>query len=188
MTGNLQVLLDHRPTDNVSPANFRVVETPAPTPGPGQVLVRHTFLSLDPYMRGALSDARVLRQASGARRGDAGRTVGVVEASNNPRFKPGDAVVGMGGWQQYASATDAICTWSTRRRFRSKPISARSACRASPHGTASTRSSRRRRARRSSFRRRPARSARVVGQLAQDRGRARGRHRRRPGEMRLCGR
>ncbi len=58
MPTNLQVLLDHRPTDKVSPANFRVVETPVPTPGPGEVLVRHTFLSLDPYMRGRLSDAK----------------------------------------------------------------------------------------------------------------------------------
>jgi len=58
LASNLQVLLDHRPTDKVSPANFRIVETPVPTPGPGQVLVRHTFLSLDPYMRGRLSDAK----------------------------------------------------------------------------------------------------------------------------------
>ena len=58
MAANLQVLLDHRPTGKVSPSNFRVIETPVPTPGPGQVLVRHTFLSLDPYMRGRLSDAK----------------------------------------------------------------------------------------------------------------------------------
>ena len=58
MASNLQVLLDYRPTDKMSPANFRVVETPVPTPGPGEVLVRHSFLSLDPYMRGRLSDAK----------------------------------------------------------------------------------------------------------------------------------
>jgi NADPH-dependent curcumin reductase len=101
MPMNTQILLDHRPTDKVSPANFRTVETPVPAPGPGQVLVRHTFLSLDPYMRGRLSDAKSYAkpQEIGAVMG--GGTVGIVEASNNPRFKAGDAVVGQGGWQRY---------------------------------------------------------------------------------------
>ena len=101
MASNLQVLLDHRPTDKVSPANFRVVETPVPTPGPGQVLVRHTFLSLDPYMRGRLSDAKSYAKPQDVGAVMQGGAVGIVEASNNPRFKPGDAVVGMGGWQRY---------------------------------------------------------------------------------------
>ena len=107
MAGNLQILLNHRPTDKVSPANFRVVETPVPTPGPGEVLVRHTFLSLDPYMRGRLSDAKSYAkpQEVGAVMG--GGTVGVVEASNNSRFHPGDAVVGMGGWQRYSLSDGA---------------------------------------------------------------------------------
>ena len=107
MPTNAQVLLDHRPTGNVSPANFRIVETPVPTPGPGEVLVRHTFLSLDPYMRGRLSDAKSYAkpQEVGAVMG--GGTVGVVEASNNPRFHPGDAVVGMGGWQRYSLSDGA---------------------------------------------------------------------------------
>ncbi len=102
MASNTQVLLDHRPTAKVSPACFRVVETPVPTPGPGEALVRHTFLSLDPYMRGRLSDAKSYAkpQEVGAVMG--GGTVGIVEASNNPRFSPGDAVVGAGGWQRYA--------------------------------------------------------------------------------------
>ena len=58
MTNNKQIVLDSRPTDKVRPANFRLVEAPLPTPGPGEVLVRHHYLSLDPYMRGRLSDAR----------------------------------------------------------------------------------------------------------------------------------
>ncbi|HEY1452403.1 MAG TPA: NADP-dependent oxidoreductase [Roseiarcus sp.] len=102
MPTNTQILLDHRPTDKVSPANFRIVESPLPAPGPGQVLVRHSFLSLDPYMRGRLSDAKSYAkpQEVGAVMG--GGTVGIVEASMNPRFKAGDAVVGMGGWQLYS--------------------------------------------------------------------------------------
>ena len=107
MPTNTQVLLNHWPTDKVSPANFRIVETPVPTPGPGDVLVRHTFLSLDPYMRGWLDDAKSYAkpQEVGAVMG--GGTVGVVEASNNPRFHPGDAVVGMGGWQRYSLSDGA---------------------------------------------------------------------------------
>jgi NADPH-dependent curcumin reductase CurA len=99
---NTQILLDHRPTGKVSPANFRIIETPAPAPGPGEVLVRHQFLSLDPYMRGRLSDAKSYAspQEVGAVMG--GGTVGIVEASNNPGFKAGDAVIGMGGWQRYS--------------------------------------------------------------------------------------
>ena len=73
MATNLQVLLDHRPADKVSPQNFRLVETPVPAPGPGQVLARHAFLSLDPYMRGRLNDAEVLRRAARSRRGDGRR-------------------------------------------------------------------------------------------------------------------
>jgi NADPH-dependent curcumin reductase CurA len=102
MPRNQQVLLDNRPTGAVSPANFRLVESDIPDPGPGQVLVRHHYLSLDPYMRGRLSEAKsyAAPQALGAVMG--GGTVGEVVASNNPAFKPGDKVVGMGGWQLYA--------------------------------------------------------------------------------------
>jgi NADPH-dependent curcumin reductase CurA len=108
MPTNTQILLDQRPADKVSPANFRIVETPVPTPGPGEVLVKHAFLSLDPYMRGRLSDAKSYAkpQEVGAVMG--GGTVGTVEASNNPRFSVGDAVVGMGGWQRYELSNGAM--------------------------------------------------------------------------------
>lgn len=98
---NKQLVLDSRPLDRVAPHNFRLVESPVPTPGAGGVLVRHHFLSLDPYMRGRLSEAKSYAkpQELGATMG--GGTVGEVIASNNPRFKPGDFVVGMGGWQLY---------------------------------------------------------------------------------------
>ena len=69
--------------------------------------MRHSFLSLDPYMRGRLSDAKSYAkpQEVGAVMG--GGTVGIVEASNNPRFKAGDAVVGNGGWQRYSLSDGA---------------------------------------------------------------------------------
>lgn len=103
MPTNTQVLLDHRPTGKVSPTCFRLVETPVPTPGPGEVLVRHSFLSLDPYMRGRLDDAKSYAKPQEVGAVMIGDAAGIVEASNNPRFSPGAAVVAArGGWQRYS--------------------------------------------------------------------------------------
>ena len=102
MPTNLQVLLDHRPTDKVSPANFRFVETPIQRPGAGEVVVRHAFLSLDPAMRPMLDDVRSYQKPQEIGGVMRGRTVGIVEASNNPRFQSGDAVQGEGGWQRFS--------------------------------------------------------------------------------------
>ena len=52
---NRQILLASRPTGEPMPDNFRVVETAVPSPGPGQVLIRSIYLSLDPYMRGRMN-------------------------------------------------------------------------------------------------------------------------------------
>ena len=101
MSNNLKFVLDSRPTDRVSPSNFRLVEEPVPTPGPGQILVRHHFLSLDPYMRGRMSDAKSYAAPQPLGETMVGGTVGQVVASENPRFAPGDFVVGTGGWQLY---------------------------------------------------------------------------------------
>ena len=104
---NQRIVLDSRPMERVSPAHFRFVEDPIRQPGPGEVLVRHHFLSIDPYMRGRLSDAKsyVKPQELGATMG--GGTVGEVVVSNNSGFKTGDRVVGMGGWQHYALSSGA---------------------------------------------------------------------------------
>jgi NADPH-dependent curcumin reductase len=102
MTVNKQIVLDSRPTDKVSPANFRLVETPVARPGAGQILVRQRYLSLDPYMRSRLSEAKSYAkpQEVGAVMG--GGSVGEVIESSHSRFKVGDFVVGPGGWQEYA--------------------------------------------------------------------------------------
>ncbi len=102
MPRNQQVIFDNRPTGAVGPSNFRLAEVDVPTPSAGQVLVRNRYLSLDPYMRGRLSDAKsyAAPQALGDVMG--GGTVGEVVASNNSYFKPGDKIVGMGGWQLYS--------------------------------------------------------------------------------------
>lgn len=98
---NLQVLLRRRPQGAPVPEDFEVVETAAPTPGPGQVLVRAHFLSLDPYMRGRMSDAKSYAKPVELGAVMEGATVGEVVASNDPGFKPGDVVMGGQGWQRF---------------------------------------------------------------------------------------
>ena len=102
MTTNRQVLLASRPTAEAIAANFRVVDTPLPALADGQVLVRHHYLSLDPYMRARMNDAKSYAQPQPLNEVMIGGTVGEVVESRHPKFAAGDKVVGMGGWQQYA--------------------------------------------------------------------------------------
>ena len=99
---NQQVLLASRPAAEATVDNFRLVETPVPPLADGQVLVRHHYLSLDPYMRMRMNDGKsyAAPQAIGAVM--VGGTVGEVVESRSPAFAAGDHVVGGGGWQQYA--------------------------------------------------------------------------------------
>ena len=99
---NKQWLLASRPVGEATADNFRLVETPLPELAEGQVLVRHQYLSLDPYMRSRMDDAKSYAQPQALDAVMGGRTVGEVVASRNARFAPGDKVLGMGGWQQYA--------------------------------------------------------------------------------------
>ena len=105
-TTNLQIHLASRPTGEPTAANFRLVEVAVPELRDGQVLVRHHFLSLDPYMRGRMNDAKSYAQPQPLDQVMGGGTVGEVVASKHPGFAAGDKVVGMGGWQQY-SVVDA---------------------------------------------------------------------------------
>ena len=99
---NKQWLLASRPVGEATADNFRLVEVPVPELAEGQVLVRHQYLSLDPYMRSRMDDAKSYAQPQALDAVMGGRTVGEVVASRNARFAPGDKVLGMGGWQQYA--------------------------------------------------------------------------------------
>ena len=105
---NRQIHLVSRPTGEASADNFRLVEQPVGTPGEGQVLVRHHFLSLDPYMRGRMNDAKSYAQPQPLDKVMQGGTVGVVVASKHPDYKPGDNVVGFGGWQEYSIVDGGI--------------------------------------------------------------------------------
>ncbi len=102
MPVNKQIVLASRPIGAAELGNFKLIETETPTPGPGEVLVRHLYLSLDPYMRGRMSDAKSYAAPQELGAVMVGGTVGEVVASNNERFKPGDKVVGAGGWQNYS--------------------------------------------------------------------------------------
>ena len=98
---NRRVLLASRPSGWVSEANFRIDETPLPQPAQGEVLVKNLWLSLDPYMRGRMSDAK--SYVKGVELGDVmvGQTVGEVVSSRNEKFKEGDKVLTQLGWQLY---------------------------------------------------------------------------------------
>ena len=106
MATNKQILLDNRPSGEAQASNFKLVEGETPSLKEGQVLVRHHFMSLDPYMRGRMNDSKsyAVPQPLGAVM--QGGTVGEVVESQNAKFAVGDKVVGFGGWQQY-SVVDA---------------------------------------------------------------------------------
>ena len=97
-------VLASRPKGAPTPADFRLIEEETREPGEGEVLVRHHFLSLDPYMRGRMDDARSYAPPHPLGEVMIGGTVGEVVSSRSPRLKPGDLVVGYGGWQLYAVA------------------------------------------------------------------------------------
>ena len=114
MPQNKQIHLDNRPEGQATASNFKLVVTDTPALTAGRVLVRHHFMSLDPYMRGRMNDSKsyAVPQALGQTMG--GGTVGEVVESMNDKFAIGDKVVGMGGWQQY-SVVDATQLGALRK-------------------------------------------------------------------------
>ena len=102
MTVNPQILLDNRPTGEAVASNFKLVSSETPALQDGEVLVRHHFLSLDPYMRGRMNDSKSYTAPQPLGQVMGGGTVGEVVESRSAKFQPGDQVVGMGGWQQYS--------------------------------------------------------------------------------------
>ena len=101
---NKQIHLVQRPQGEPAESCFALVERPLGEPGPGQVLVRNKFLSLDPYMRGRMDDAKSYAQPQALNEVMQGATAGEVLVSNHPDFKPGDtfaAKFGL-GWQTHA--------------------------------------------------------------------------------------
>ncbi len=106
MPANQHIVLDNRPTGEATAANFRLLTSDTPALQDGQVLVRHHYLSLDPYMRGRMNDGKSYAAPQPLGEVMIGGTVGEVVESRHPRFAAGDKVVGMGGWQEF-SVVDA---------------------------------------------------------------------------------
>ena len=106
-TLNRRIVLATRPDGQVTPAQFRLEEVVLPAVADGQVLVRNRFLSLDPYMRGAMNDRKSYRQPQALGETMVGGTVGEVVESRHTGFTVGDVVVGGFGWQLYGLSNGA---------------------------------------------------------------------------------
>jgi len=106
---NKGFLLASRPQGVATEGNFRFFEGDIGEPGPGEVLVRNLWLSLDPYMRGRMDEAKSYAASQALDQPMIGGTAGEVVISNSPDFKAGDKVVsGNGGWQLYAIQKPAM--------------------------------------------------------------------------------
>ncbi len=99
---NQQIVLNSRPIGTPTADNFRLVNSDIPIPAVGQVLLRTLYLSLDPYMRGRMSDAKSYAAPTAIGEVMGGGTVSRVETSQHNNYSPGDLVLGFGGWQDYA--------------------------------------------------------------------------------------
>jgi NADPH-dependent curcumin reductase len=107
---NRQILLKSRPATVPGLENFERVETPAPAPRDGEVLLRTLYLSLDPYMRGRMSAGPSYAAPAEVGQPMVGGTVCEVAASHHPGFAVGDLVTAYAGWQEYAVSNGAGLT------------------------------------------------------------------------------
>lgn len=107
---NRRIVLNSRPVGAPTAENFRLESGPTPALAAGQVLLRTLALSLDPYMRGRMSDAK--SYAASVALGDVmvGAVVARVAASRHPDYQEGDLALGYTGWQEYAVADAAALT------------------------------------------------------------------------------
>jgi NADPH-dependent curcumin reductase CurA len=103
---NRRVVLASRPAGWVTEDNFRIEEAPVPAPAEGEVLAKNLWLSLDPYMRGRMSDAK--SYVKGVELGEVmvGQTVAEVVSSRNAAFREGDKVLTQLGWQLYGCSRE----------------------------------------------------------------------------------
>ena len=99
---NRQFILNSRPVGAPTAENFRLERSNVPVPSKGEVLLRTLYLSLDPYMRGRMSDAPSYVAPIVVGEVMQGGTVSRVESSQHPDYRGGDLVLGFGGWQDYS--------------------------------------------------------------------------------------
>jgi NADPH-dependent curcumin reductase CurA len=99
---NHRIVLASRPIGAPTAQNFHLQEDVIPVASVGQVLLRTIFLSLDPYMRGRMSEAPSYAEPIALGEVMVGGTISRVEASQHPNYQPGDVVLSFSGWQTYA--------------------------------------------------------------------------------------
>jgi hypothetical protein len=99
-----EVRLKSRPQGMPTTANFEIVSVELPAPGPGEVQVRNTWMTVDPYMRGRMNDVKSYSPPFQLGEAMQGGAVGEVVASNDPSFKAGDAVQSFFGWREAFNA------------------------------------------------------------------------------------
>ena len=107
---NKRIVLASYPEGWVTESNFRLETAPLPKPAEGEVLVKNHWLSLDPYMRGRMSQQK--SYVKGVEPGEVmtGETAGEVVESKHPKFKAGDKVTAPSGWQQYWAGKGEMLT------------------------------------------------------------------------------
>ena len=99
---NRRIVLASRPQGAPVAENFRMEDGPVPEPDVGQILIRNVYLSLDPYMRGRMSDSKSYAEPVGLGEVMVGGTVGRVVRSRHSDFQEDDWVLSYSGWQDYA--------------------------------------------------------------------------------------
>jgi NADPH-dependent curcumin reductase CurA len=114
MTENRQIQITSMPEDKLGLEHFNLVVADRPSPGPGEVLCRTLYLSLDPANRAWMQGA-TYRSALQSGQVMAGFTLAEVVASNHPDLSPGDLVEGDGGWQEYFVKPGKHLTRRTQR-------------------------------------------------------------------------
>ena len=102
-----RIVLARRPVGEPKASDLRLEEFAVPRPGPGQLLLATKWLSLDPYMRGRMSDAPSYAKPVGIDAVMEGGTVCEVAASDNPKYRPGEIVLAHAGWQTHALSDGA---------------------------------------------------------------------------------
>src|SRR5579864_6869407 len=104
-TTRRSVVLKRRPSGSPGREDFEIREDAIPSPGPGEVVTRTIWLSIDPYMRGRLREQQTYAQPLNPGEVMTGETVGEVIASAHPDFAPGDVAVGARGWQTHCASS-----------------------------------------------------------------------------------
>lgn len=98
---NRRIVLASRPVGAPVDHNFRLESVDKPIPAQGEMLLRSVYLSLDPYMRGRMSDAKSYADPVAIDEVMVGGTVCQVEVSNHPDYEVGEWVLAFTGWQDY---------------------------------------------------------------------------------------